>query len=345
MKKRPIKKRPTQADVARLAGVSQAMVSYVLNDNPNITIPPDTRQRILTAIETLGYVPNNVARSLRTRKTMTIACVVLDITNPFHTVFARSIQDVAEAHGYDLILYNTDRLAKKEHNALRLLRQGRVDGVVITSLHLEADDFLPLLEINIPVVVQGAKVMSKEVNGFPLDSLHVNDVAAARTAVSYLVKKGHTRIGLLAGQEGSPHRKRRELGYRQTLAEYSLPVEESLIRGGNFREEGGYESMKRLLDLSPPPTAVFAASDLMARGAMLAITEVGLRIPDDIAVVGFDDIPSARLASPALTTISQFLDQLGRRAADMLFERLTSRAPDTGRREEMPYQLIVRESA
>ncbi|MCI0399606.1 MAG: LacI family transcriptional regulator [Chloroflexi bacterium] len=345
LKKSSPKKVPTQADVARLAGVSQAMVSYVLNDNSNISVPPETRQRILDAIEELGYMPNKVARSLRTRKTKTIACVVPDITNPFHTVFARGIQDVVERHGYDLILYNTDRIPHKERASLRLLQQGRVDGIIMTALHLTAEDFLPLLRLNIPVVVQGPNVMPLQVEGFPLDSVHVNDVAAARAAVSYLIERGHRRIGLIAGQKDTPPRRQRELGYWQTLAEYGLAVDEKLIQDGDFREEGGYQGMRALLALSPRPTAVFAASDLMAVGALVAIKEAGLKAPDDVAVVGFDDIPIAKLISPALTTIAQFEDKLGQRSAEMLFDRLNGTAPEEGRREEMPYQLVVRDSA
>lgn len=343
-KKSKPKKRPTQADVARLAGVSQAMVSYVLNNNTNISIPPETRQQILDAIDELGYVPNTVARSLRTSKTRTIACVVVDITNPFHTIFARGVQDVAEQQDYELVLYNTNRLATKERKSLRLLKQGRVDGVIMTSLHLSAEDFLSLLEINIPVVVQGPIIMPLQVAGFPLDSVHVNDLAAARAAVSHLVERGHTRIGLIAGQENTPPRRERELGYRQMLAEYDIPIDEDLIRGGGFQEEGGYQSMQNLLKRPSPPTAVFAASDLMAIGALLAIKDAGLNIPDDIAVMGFDDIPVAKLVSPPLTTIAQPLESLGRRAAQMIFERLIGPAPETGRREELPYKLIVRQS-
>jgi len=344
LKKSRPKKRPTQADVARLAGVSQAMVSYVLNDNTKISIPPETRQQILDAIDELGYVPNSVARSLRTNKTQTIACVVVDITNPFHTVFAKGVQDVAEQQDYELVLYNTNRLATKERKSLRLLKQGRVDGVIMTSLHLRAEDFLSLLEINIPVVVQGPIVMPLQVEGFPLDSVHVNDVTAACAAVSHLIERGHTRIGLIAGQENTPPRRERELGYRQTLAEHNLPIDESLIRGGGFQEEGGYKSMQNLLNLSSPPTAVFAASDLMAIGALMAIKDAGLSVPEDIAVMGFDDIPVAKLVSPPLTTIAQPLESLGRRAAQMIFDRLIGSAPETGRREELPYKLVIRQS-
>lgn len=337
-------KHPTQADVARRAGVSQAMVSYVLNDNSNISVPSETRQRIQAAMDALGYIPNKAARTLRTSVTRTIACIVPDITNPFHTVFARGVQTVTQARGYELILYNTDRSANLEQSALAFVQQGRVDGVIMTILHLQPEDLLPLLERDVAVVAQGPGLMPLEIEGHALDSLHINDVAAASTAVSHLIEKGHTRIGLLAGQADTPPRKQRERGYRETLAAYGIPVDEELIRGGDFEEEGGYRSMKDLLRISPPITAVFAASDLMAVGALQAIKESGSRVPEDIAVVGFDDIPLAKLTSPSLTTVAQFQDLMGQRAAEMLFARLNGTAPEAGRREEMPYELIVRES-
>jgi LacI family transcriptional regulator, galactose operon repressor len=344
MRKPPTKKRPTQADVARIAGVSQAMVSYVLNNNAAISVSTDTWQRILDAIEEVGYVPDNVARSLRTRKTYTLACVIPDITNPFHPVFAQGIQHVAEQYGYDLILYNTERLAEREQKVLRSLQQRRVDGVIITALHLSAEDLVALVETDIPVVVQGS-AMPVLVRGFPLDSLYVNNIAAARTAVSFLIGREHTRIGMIAGQKDTPPRHDRVLGYRQALEQHGIPIDERLILDSDFKEEGGYRSAKLLLELSPRPTAIFAASDLMAVGAMVAIKEAGLRIPDDIAIVGFDDIPIAKLVNPALTTVAQFQEKLGQRAAEMLFERLNGTAPETGYCEEMPYELIVRESA
>ena len=339
------KKRPTQFDVAQLAGVSQAMVSYVLNDNSNISVTDETRQRILGAMNELGYVPNRAARALRTQRTNTIACVVPDITNPFHTVFARGLQKVVEHHGYDIVLYDTDRSPAKEQKYLRKLQEGRVDGVVITAMHIKPEDLVPLLEMNIPVVVQGPKRLPLQIEKYPLDSLHINDVAAAATAVSFLIEKGHTRIGMLAGEEDTPPRRRREEGYRQTLADHDIIVDHALIRGGGFREEGGYHSMQDLLNLSEPPTAVFAASDLMAIGAIMAVRDAGLKVPDDMAIVGFDDIPIARLITPPLTTIAQFEGKLGERAAAMLIDRLHDHAPDIGRREEMPYRLIVRASA
>ena len=187
--------------------------------------------------------------------------------------------------------------------------------------------------------------MPAQVRGFPLDSLYINNVAAARTAVAYLIGRGHTRIGLIAGQKDTPPRHDREIGYRQALQHDGIPIDEQLILDGDFKEEGGYRNAKVLLNLPARPTAIFAASDLMAVGALVAIKEAGLRIPDDIAVVGFDDIPIAKLVSPALTTVAQFQEKLGQRAAEMLFDRLNGTAPEVGYCEEMPYELIVRESA
>ncbi len=339
------RRRPTQADVARLAGVSQAMVSYVLNNNTNISIPEETRQRILSVVDRLGYVPNKAARALRTNQTRTIAYVMPDVTNPFHTTFARGIQTVAQGRDYEFILYNTDRTRSGEQRSMQFLQQGRVDGVIITMLYLTAPDLLPLLEKEIMVVVQGPNVMPTRIEDYPLDSLYVNDSAAAYNAVSYLIENGHRYIAMIAGQPGIPPRQRREIGYRQALEAAGIPVEEALIADGDFKEGGGYLAMKRILTQTPHITAVFAASDLMALGALQATKEAGLRIPDDIAIVGFDDIPIARLVSPALTTIAQDQERMGQRAAEMLFDRLAETAPMDGRREEMPFQLIKRESA
>lgn len=334
------KKRPTQADVARRANVSQALVSYVLNDTSPVSVPAETRQRILDAMTELGYVPNLTARSLRTNKTYTIAGIIPDITNPFYPAFERGIQDVADRQGYDLIMYNTDGTAEKEQKCLNSLRQGRVDGVIAVLFHLSARDLFPLLEMNIAVV--RFEATPKRAGAYPLDNLYVDNVAAAHTAVSYLIKQGHSCIGMIAGQQGPADY--RVQGYYQALRDHGLPLDEALIQRGAFAEAGGYQSMQALLQLSPRPTAVFAANDLMAMGALLALREATLQVPDDVAVMGFDDIPTAKLVHPPLTTVTQFQQQLGRRAAEMLFERLDGHTAEAGRCEEMPYSLIIRES-
>lgn len=337
------RKRPTQADVAKLAEVSQTTVSHVLNNTPNIAIPEETRQRILEAMDDLGYVPDRMARSLRTRKTYTIASIIPDITNPFYPAFQRGIQDVAEHHDYDLIMYNTDGSAANERRCLRSLKQGSVDGAIAVFFHLGDEALQPLLERNIPIVTLVAG--KQDVGDLPLDTLYIDNTAAAQMAVSYLIDRGHTRIGMIAGVEATPPRRSRILGYRRALAEHHLPLDEILIQGCDFTEQGGCEGMQELLKLSPRPTAVFAANDLMAIGAMIAIREAGLRVPQDVAVVGFDDIPAAKLVNPPLTTITQFQEQLGKRAAEMLFERINGTAPENGCSVEMPFKLIIRESA
>jgi LacI family transcriptional regulator len=335
-----MKKRPTQADVARLANVSQAMVSYVLNDNNSVTIPGETRERIQNAMESLGYQPNRTARSLRASKTYTIAVVIPDITNPFYPAFARGIQDVADQHQYDVITYNTDGLAEKEHRYLQSLLEGRVDGVVTVLFHTSAPALFQLLDHNIPVVrLEAAHKNSGE---RPLDNVYLDNVAAAKLAVRHLIEKGHKRIGMLTGSEGPSSY--RLIGYSLMLEQCGVPLDEALIQTGEFNEEGGYHAMQALLEQTLRPTAVFAANDLMAMGAYLAIKEAGLRIPEDIAVVGFDNIPTAKLVSPPLTTVDQFQRRVGQRAAEMLFERLIGIPSPLGRSEELPHQLIIRAS-
>lgn len=334
------KKRPTQADVARLAKVSQPLVSYVLNDNSDISVPAETRQRILDAIDELGYQPNHPARSLRTSKTWTIATIIPDITNPFYPAFERGIQDVADQHSYDVITYNSDGMAEKERKYLQSVSQGRVDGVVAVLFHTNARGLIPLLEQNIPVV--RLEATCKAAGERPLDNLFLDNVGAAQTAVQYLIDAGHRCIGMLAGHIGPTYY--RAIGYHNALAANNLPARPELVSMGDFNEDGGYQAMQALLDHRPQLTAVFAANDLMAMGAYVALKEAGLCIPQDVAVIGFDNIPTAKLVSPPLTTVDQYQEQVGRRAAEMLFERLAGDAPDTGRSEKQPYRLIIRES-
>lgn len=335
------RKSPTQLDVARAAGVSRTTVSYVLNHNTDIAIPDDTRQRVWDVIAELGYVPNRAARSLRTHKTYTIAGIIQDITNPFHPAFERGIQDVAERHGYDLIMYNTDGLRSKELKALQSIQQGRADGVVGIFFHIGPDDLNPLVESGIPTVwLHGGRCDQKVSNAY--DRLLVDNMGAAREATAYLIAKGHRRIALLAG-EGPPMLDRLQ-GYRQALADAGLPGDDALVFISPFSIEDGQRAAQALLQIVPRPTAMFAASDILALGAYQAIREAGLRIPEDVAVVGFDDIVMARLVTPPLTTVRLPQRDMGQRAAEMLFARLTGEVEGLGRCEEMAYEFVVRES-
>jgi LacI family transcriptional regulator len=333
------KKRVTQADVAKSAGVSQAMVSYVISGNVT-SIPLKTQQRILRAMQTLGYRPNITARRLRSSKTLTIASIIPDITNPFYPAFERGIQDVVDKENYDLIIYNTDSSKAKEEKCVNSLLQGRVDGVVGVFFHLSAKDLFPLLKQGIAVVRLEAG--PKKAGDLPLDNLYIDNVAAAKKAVTYLINKGHKRIAMLSSHEG-PAQFRLQ-GYLEALKTHSLKPDKNLIFNGSFNETGGYDATQKLLSLKILPTALFAANDLMAMGAMVAIREAGYSIPKDIAVVGFDNIPAANVMQPALSSVDQFQHRMGQGAAEMLFERLKGENLMKGRNIEMPYELIPRES-
>lgn len=335
------RKRPTQADVARRAGLSQAMVSYVLNANTAVSVPQETRDRVLAAMHELGYVPNRAARSLRTSKTLTIAGIIPDIANPFYPAFVRGIQDVADQHGYDLIMYNTDGAADKERKCLHSVEQGRVDGVVGVFFHADARNLAGLLEQSIFVV--RLEAMRKPPGVLPLDSIFVDSLAAAHEAVNFLLRRGYQRIAMLGNTPGPGEA--RQQGYRRALQAAALPVREEYIIPCDFTEAGGYRGIQTLLALPAPPDAVFAANDVIAVGALAAIHTAGLHIPADVAVIGFDDIPLARQLNPPLTTVRQFQTQLGRRAAELLLERLSGSYAGEGRSQEMPYEIVVRNSA
>ena len=271
---RPIPKnrRPTQADVARIAGVSQAMVSYVLNDNPDVSISAETRQRILDAVAALGYVPNASARSLRTNRTFTIASIIPDVTNPFYPALERGIQDVADQHDYDLIIYNTDGLAQREAKCLHSVQQGRVDGIIGVFFHTSARDLFRLLERNIAVVRLEAS--PKTAGARPIDNVYVDNIKAAKAGVLYLLEKGYKRVGMLTGGIGPGQP--RLFGYREAHAERGQTVDERLVFETDFTEAGGQNGMQSAARRRILPDAVFAANDMMAMGALVTLRDARL---------------------------------------------------------------------
>lgn len=334
-------KQATQADVARLAGVSQATVSVILNGK-DASIPDETRQRVQDAIEALNYIPNRAARTLRTSKTNTIACIIPEITNPFYYPAVRGIQDVAETYQYDVMFYNSDLDVKKERKLLRSMQYSNVDGLVGFIGHLSRDDFRPLLDQGIAIVK--SELEHVDYGDLPIDTVYVDNMKASLEAVNYLIKQGHQRIGLLDSGVSTP-RDFRIRGYRAALIQHGIPFDEALVVGGNFTYESGYEKTQELLALDTRPEAIFAANDLLAIGAIKAIQDAGLDVPQDIAVMGFDNIPSSRFITPALSTVEHFPQLFGERAAKLLFERLSGNAPQHGRHIELPFELVLRQTA
>lgn len=332
-------RRVTQKDVAASAGVSQAMVSLALNGDV-AAVPEETRARIQTAAARLGYVPNRFAQALKTNRTMTVACIVPDITNPFYPALIRGIQSVCEAGGYDVITVNTDGLPDRERHFIGWSREGRVDGVVGVFWTLRAADFADVLKAGVPVVrVESAP---KAGGDMPLDDIFVDSQAGSYAMARLLIGRGHARVAMVAGR-GGPQGARVQ-GYRDAMAEAGAPPD--VVLDDEFNEHGGQRAARAILGRGEAgrPTAILAANDLMAIGVMQALREAGLNIPGDVAVAGFDDIPSARLVSPPLTTVAQFQHDVGVRAAGILMARLRGETPGTGTAVEMPFALVERES-
>jgi len=333
-------RRITQREVARLAGVSQATVSIVLGGAQGHGIPAETFERVLRTARDMGYVPNRYAQALKTRRTMTLACVVPDVANPFYPSLVRGIQSVADAAGYDVIVLNTDGSAARERRFLDWSLRGTIDGVVGVFFTIRAPDFASVAQAGIAIM--RVETSAKRQGQLPIDNLFVDNIAAAAAATRYLVERGHRRIAMIAGS-GGPEANRIN-GHLQALGEAGLAPQ--LASYGDFNEEGGYRASREILHASPRPTAIFAANDLMALGAMTAIREAGLTIPDDIALMGFDDIFAARVVDPPLTTVNQFQHELGRIAAEMVLQRLNELPSDApGRQREMPFEVVRRRSA
>lgn len=331
-------KRITQRDVAIAAGVSQATVSMVLNGE-TASIPGETLARVLEEAKKLGYVPNRFAQALRTNKSMTIACIVPDIANPFYSSLMRGIQSVTDGYHYDVIVANTDGIEERERHFLNWSTQGRVDGLVGVFFTLRAKDFEPFLRAGLPVV--RVEAQKKKSGDLPLDNIFIDSRAAARTVVRYLIGKGHRSIGMMAGKKG-PQAVRVD-GYMQAMREAGLTPQ--VIIGENFSEDAGYQATLKLIGQQQLPSAIFAANDLMAIGVMRAAREKGIPIPSRLAVAGFDDISAASLVTPALTTVAQFQYQIGEKAGQILMARLNGSPSATGTAVEMPYRLIERDSA
>jgi LacI family transcriptional regulator len=334
-----LSRRATQREVARLANVSQTTVSLILGNSTTQSFPGETLERVFRAARELGYMPNILAQALRTQRTMTLACVVPDIANPFYPALVRGVQVAAEDAGYDVIALNTQSDADRERRVLQWGMQGRVDGIIGVFFALRATEFEPLTRANVGVL--RIETSAKKSGPLPIDNLFVDNVAAATAATRYLLERGHRRITMITGTGGPQDNRAR--GYRNTMLEAGL-VPDIVVHGG-FDEEAGGSAAREVLLRADRPSALFAANDLMAIGAMSVIREAGYRIPEDIAVMGFDDIFAARVLTPALSTVNQFQNVLGQVAAHMMLQRLTELPENTpGRHREMPFEVVPRQS-
>jgi LacI family transcriptional regulator len=337
-----VARRLTQYDIARQVGVSQTTVSQVLRNPQAANIPEETRRRVLEAAQALGYVPDRLARSLRTGKTHIIAAVIPDITNPFYPALVRGIQDEAEAHDYHVATYNTDGDPAREARILEVVLQARLDGLILASFHLDRRQIDILQARGLPMVLFADL---DEYEPFNLDAVGTDARGSAAMATEYLIGRGYRHIAMLTSSVAAAGVSR-AAGFRQALAAHGLEIDESrIIWCRDFTEKAGYAGMEQVAKLRPLPSAIFAASDQLALGALQAAHDLGLLVPRDVALMGIDDIYSARLVSPALTTIAQDQDLQGRSAACFLLDRIAGTYQGPARHLAIPYRLVVRESA
>jgi LacI family transcriptional regulator len=332
---------PTLEEVAKLAHVSRSTISRVINNHPNVR--PETKERVWQAIRDSGYQPHAVARSLATNRTQIIGMLIPEavttlFTDPFFPLLLRGATEACNAHKYQLMLSLFTAPADQEEMYRRVLRGGYLDGVIVASASL-SDPLIPNL------LRDQARFVS--VGRYPAESIYYVDgdnVGGARMAVEHLIRLGHKRIATITGRLDSTAGQDRLEGYRQALQAHSVAPKEELIVEGDFTESSGTLGMQQLLSASP--SAVFAASDMMAIGVLKALRQAGLQAPDDIALVGFDDIPAASVIEPALTTVRQPIERMGSMAVELLLSVLGNSSEEAAlaHRIILPTELVIRDS-
>jgi len=327
--------RPTIYDVARLAGVSTATVSRALNGTGQIA--PATRLAIDDAVAQLGYHPNTAARSLVTRSTQTIALLLPDITNPFYAALASGVQERALESGHTMLLCTTEGDPEREEQYLSLLRAKQVDGVLVDGLVLPPARITRFVRDGLPIVC-----LDRDIDSTLVPLVQVNNRRGARLATEHLLALGHTRIAHVAGAAELRISEERIAGYQDAHYGVGIPPDPELRAVGSFTEEGGYEATESLLR-GPSFTAVFAANDLSALGVLSALSESGRAVPDDVSVVGFDDLRLSRYTTPPLTTIHQPAAEIAREATGLLLELAAGRTVDRMLHLLEP-ELVVRRS-
>ncbi len=300
-------------DVAKVAGVSTATVSRVLSNGDHVR--PEVRKRVMAAVEQLGYRPNLVARSLRSQQSNTIGLIVSDIRNPFFTSISRAVEDTAYEQGYSIFLCNTDENSEKEAIYLNLMRDESVAGVIFSPTRQTAANFASL-NISFPTVIVDRSVGDAEVDAVLLDN-----VDSAFRLTTHLLERGYRRIAALCG-ETSTTGKERYTGYEKALRAYGLVPVAEYVKFIQPRAEAGYAATKKLLGAAQPPEALLTTNSLLAAGALQTIRERGLTIPDDVALVTFDETTWASLVQPPITLIAQPTYEIGQIATELLLQRI-----------------------
>jgi LacI family transcriptional regulator len=326
----------TIREVAESAGVSYATVSHVINNTRLVS--PETRERVLAAMDALNYRPNALARSLRQGKTNTIGLVLPDSANPFFAEISRSIEDEAFKKGYSVFLCNTELDTQRELFYVDVLSKKQVDGIIFVAAGDQADSLDFLLQRRMPLVM-----IDREVPNVEADAVLTDNQLGGYLATRHLLDLGHRRIACIAGPSSITPSAERIIGYRNALDEAGISYDETLVLRGDYHAQSGMEITHTLLEMKPRPTAIFTLNDLMALGALRAAAEAGCSVPQDVAVVGYDDLEISRFTNPPLTTIAQPKKEVGKRAVNLLVERM-SKKNQPPIRLVLPPELIVRRS-
>jgi LacI family transcriptional regulator len=327
----------TIRDVAKQAGVAPITVSRVVNNSGYVS--DKTRSRVEQAIEELGYIPNMLGPSLRFKQTNTLALILTDITNPFWTTVARGAEDAANESQYNLILCNTDESEEKQKQYTQMLLRRQTDGILLVPASSTPQAIELLQRQNVPTVI-----LDRSIPGVEIDEVRTDSEIGAYQAARHLIEVGHRHIALLTGPEYVSTAKDRAEGFCRALNESQLGCPSEYVQWGKFTQESGYEATKHVLQFDPRPTALVAGNNFIALGSMKALNEAGCRVPEDMAIVAFDDLPAALTIEPFFTVVVQPAYEMGYQATQLLISRLTGEQEEGRTRILLSSELIVRQS-
>ena len=328
---------PTIQDVAKLAGVAPITVSRVINNSGYTS--EETRARVEAAITSLGYIPNTLARGLRSKRTHTLALVMTDITNPFFTMIARGVEDRASQSGYTVIYCNTDESEAKEEKYINILMQKQVDGILLVPACSNSASVKFLQSNHIPVVL-----IDRKIPDIQIDLVRADSEGGAYNLIKHLIELGHKKIATITGPREVSTSSDRVAGYQRAMLEANLEDHQSVYYG-SYTQASGYDLTRQALSLTTRPTAIFGTNNFISIGVLKALRDAGLGVPEDVTVVGFDDLPDSMVVEPILTVASQPAYEMGSQATELLLKRISGELPEGSHEVILPTEMILRSSS